>query len=823
MKSAILIFGLLSFFSNLCLSADFYVSTSGSDSASGTESDPWRTIQHAIDSISAGDTIFVREGTYNEQININKSGISENQRIIIRNYESEKPVIDGNGLEPSKGWSALIKIENQNYITVRGFEVKNFASSDQESVPIGILVCGSGSHISLLGNLVHHIEHKNVSSVDGNAHGIAVYGTNGNSSINNLVISDNIVKDCKLGWSESLVLNGNVENFVVSGNIVHDNDNIGMDFIGWENTASSNDQARNGIVTGNTVYKISSFSNPAYGGERSAGGIYVDGGKDIIIERNCVYECDLGIEVASENKDKTTSGINVRNNILFFNNVTGLAFGGYDTKRGTTVNCVFMHNTFYMNDTTNSGTGEIMIQKSNSNVVANNIVFANSQNIILSNYFTSAYSYNNIFDYNLYYCLDGSDKSLFIWQNKEYQGFESFKDASLQDANSLFADPLFIDAASNPPVLDISANSPAINAGSPDFIPGKGETDYAGNPRIVGGRTDCGAYEFQGGSGQTAELVLAVSPDNAGETQPSAGKHIIEVNVPITISATSSKGYIFLTWTVSGNAALKDALSATTILLLTGDAIVTANFAVAPPSNLLAPGSIISITAENIFPGQKFTQKPRVFGTVDGTDCRMPIIEKPSKSNPIDKINAVWKRKILIYDKWKYNKKALLSDLLKTPIPDKQIERILVKYLGEEKKYDGEYCLATPIISSISRKAINSGNAFKITGKYFGSKLPNIYVEYLKNGDKNRPGYKKCKLDKTASYKYQDAYHKNASSCMVVYSDDPSAEGKEIGYSELIATYPKLKESEILTGYIILDNGISLASFPLSILDLFRD
>jgi len=34
--------------------------------------------------------------------------------------------------------------------------------------------------------------------------------------------------------SESMVLNGNVEHFVVSHNKVHDNDNIGIDFIGFE-------------------------------------------------------------------------------------------------------------------------------------------------------------------------------------------------------------------------------------------------------------------------------------------------------------------------------------------------------------------------------------------------------------------------------------------------------------------------------------------------------------------------------------------------------------------------------------------------------------
>ena len=38
----------------------------------------------------------------------------------------------------------------------------------------------------------------------------------------------------------------------------------------------------------------------SYGGG-FAGGIYVDGGRDIVIENNVVTECDLGIEIGAEN------------------------------------------------------------------------------------------------------------------------------------------------------------------------------------------------------------------------------------------------------------------------------------------------------------------------------------------------------------------------------------------------------------------------------------------------------------------------------------------------------------------------------------------
>ena len=66
------------------------------------------------------------------------------------------------------------------------------------------------------------------------------------------MVDGNEVRNCKLGQSESMVLNGNVTDFVVSHNVVHDNDNIAIDFIGFEGTGPAGlDQARNGVCTKN--------------------------------------------------------------------------------------------------------------------------------------------------------------------------------------------------------------------------------------------------------------------------------------------------------------------------------------------------------------------------------------------------------------------------------------------------------------------------------------------------------------------------------------------------------------------------------------------
>lgn len=90
----------------------------------------------------------------------------------------------------------------------------------------------------------------------------------------------------KLGLSEAISVNGNVDSFEVTNNKVHDNDNIGIVLIGHEGVSpvAALDQARNGIVRNNIVHHNSFFNNTSYI-DYSADGIYVDDGKEIIIKQ----------------------------------------------------------------------------------------------------------------------------------------------------------------------------------------------------------------------------------------------------------------------------------------------------------------------------------------------------------------------------------------------------------------------------------------------------------------------------------------------------------------------------------------------------------
>ncbi|MEN8905087.1 MAG: right-handed parallel beta-helix repeat-containing protein [Clostridiales bacterium] len=467
---SILSFAIIIYFSLSSIFAgtgkEYYVSKTGDDDNSGNKDNPFETIQQGMDSLEAGDTLNIKEGIYNEKLEIQKSG-EENNYITIKNYNDEKVIVDGS----SKSGDTLVEIYNKSYIRIEGLELCNSNSGD---TPAGIFIEGSGNGIQIVNNKIYNIKSNN------NAHGIAVYGDNGNKSINNLILDKNEVYNCELGQSESIVINGNVENFEITNNIVHDNDNIGIDCIGFENTASSNDQARDGLVKGNYVYNISSINNPTYS-DACAGGIYVDGGKDIVIENNRTKNCDIGIEVASEHKNKITENIIVRNNIVEDCGLYGISIGGAGSSNGYADNCIIINNTLFNNDV------GINISKTKTNILKNNIVYGNT---LLEGSVDS-----NEFSYNLGY--------------------------SKKDNNSDFdmnKDPLFTDQDNGN--FSLKDNSPAIDSGNRDDIESIGVNDYLGNERVVNSIVDLGAIEYgseKRTDGEEKSESMIPSPESTDE------------------------------------------------------------------------------------------------------------------------------------------------------------------------------------------------------------------------------------------------------------------------------------------------------------------
>ncbi|MDW8372121.1 MAG: DUF2341 domain-containing protein [Planctomycetota bacterium] len=100
----------------LCLSSswagDYWVATpadGGNDSNPGTQSQPFATVQRAVDALTmqgtqaAAGTITVRRGTYRETVTLKRGGTGPQARLVIRAAPGERAVLSG--LEPISGWT----------------------------------------------------------------------------------------------------------------------------------------------------------------------------------------------------------------------------------------------------------------------------------------------------------------------------------------------------------------------------------------------------------------------------------------------------------------------------------------------------------------------------------------------------------------------------------------------------------------------------------------------------------------------------------------------------------------------------------------------
>ncbi len=100
-----------------------YVATTGSDSSGdGSQGNPWKTIGKAASSVSAGDTVLVRGGTYtiSSSISVSTSGTANNY-ITFMPYQGESVTIDGNDSVDN------IFDLSGNYIRIRGFKFQDDA------------------------------------------------------------------------------------------------------------------------------------------------------------------------------------------------------------------------------------------------------------------------------------------------------------------------------------------------------------------------------------------------------------------------------------------------------------------------------------------------------------------------------------------------------------------------------------------------------------------------------------------------------------------------------------------------------------------------
>lgn len=124
---------------------DLYVATTGSDSvtySANSSSSPWKTIDHGLYNLKAGDHLYIRGGTYSPHYpvwlgndysrqtkggdpseTLNAQSGTASQPVIIENYQGETVTVDLNGITGS--FTAWINLDGKSYWTFRGLKFIN--------------------------------------------------------------------------------------------------------------------------------------------------------------------------------------------------------------------------------------------------------------------------------------------------------------------------------------------------------------------------------------------------------------------------------------------------------------------------------------------------------------------------------------------------------------------------------------------------------------------------------------------------------------------------------------------------------------------------
>jgi hypothetical protein len=364
--------------------AVYYVAKDGNDDNPGTEELPWLTLQHAADTLVAGETVYVKEGTYNEQVMPQNSG-SSGMPISYMAYPGDAVTLDGAGIDFN--WAGLFHIQDRSFIRVSGFSIV-------DSAFFGVYVSGNG---------VTDIMIDGLTVIESQSSGIQIFGRSSDPRPGNIVIRGNRVeRPCANGDQEGISLSA-VDGFEVSGNAVIDSFKEGID---------AKDGCANGIITGNEV------QNADYGGP----GIYIDAydldSSNIEVFGNVVHGQGEGLSLGTEQGGSLV-------NIKLVNNVVYTDGNGVGIHRFTTDgshlkrDIVIINNTFHV--------GGICIQ-----VTAERTTF---ENFVIRNNILSGPDYGEINFVTLLETDLALDHNLFT------------STSSIYGQDYLEGDPLFVDPA----------------------------------------------------------------------------------------------------------------------------------------------------------------------------------------------------------------------------------------------------------------------------------------------------------------------------------------------------------------------------------------
>ncbi len=438
----ILLFAVAGIFSlaKISQAASYYVSTSGNDSNLGTQSSPWLTIQKAANTMVAGDTVIVDAGTYNERINVSRSGTSDSSRITF----------SASGTVNTYGFYVT-----GNYVTINGFTVTaQVCSWGQDAVGIYI----SGDHCVIENNYAYY-------SPRG---GILLNPASSNCTVKNNRAYRNGMDGLDISGANHLV-----ENNEIWGSIAYHTptgctgDADGLRFFGSGHT-----------IRGNYIHDIN-INDP----ENSGYGPHIDcfqtwAASGLQIATNIVFEknkCENRNLMMYAGMIEGSSYLTFKNNIFI-----GYAGLNVNPSMGANDHLIFVNNTCIgdtsiLNCTVGSNCWPV-------GIALNNAPYSTVKNNIFYDFRYMAYS------------IEGSSETgLDAGYNLTYRS-DGITPSGTRRPNDLWGvDPKLVNPAQKD--FHLQSTSPAIDAGaSISGVIG----DYDGNSRPQGAGYDIGAYEYVG-------------------------------------------------------------------------------------------------------------------------------------------------------------------------------------------------------------------------------------------------------------------------------------------------------------------------------------
>jgi len=413
--------------------ATYYVAPLGDDTWAGTEAAPWRTIQHALDEATAGDTIFVREGTYVEHIESVRAGTRE-APIVVSSAPGETARIDGT----ASAWNAGVVIIH-DYIHLVGLEVMNWSE-------IGIWVEGAGG--TEIRDCVVHEASYGVGFAAG-AHDfllerVEIY----RFDLYGFDASPSGGPDCYGGTLRDCVAHtGRTPGQNVDGFALGHGSQRGFEFIRCE----------------------------TYG---------VYDGFDISAEGTSLERCSAH-DNSNAGFKSWADGVTIVNCIAYGNDVCNLELDWDGDPGATTVwNCTFFDAPVF----------NIWVENAGDTLVLHNSILAGGDNIGLA--FEQHAPPNYVGNHNVFHNRNAG-RAIAVGYTDEFTLSDIEAGAwtaySGQDGSSLVASMealLFTDPAA--PNLHLALGSPALDAGTDVGAP---NTDIEGTLRPQGAAHDCGAYE----------------------------------------------------------------------------------------------------------------------------------------------------------------------------------------------------------------------------------------------------------------------------------------------------------------------------------------